>query len=220
MEEIEAQVQNKGIERIKTEIKEVEVKPKPKKERTQAQKEAFEKARKKRAENLKKKKEEAEGLAEAQDEAMVDYYGEPEVQPEPAPPPSKVIEAPKKRGRPRKKKVQEEPPAPHFIQPPNSVPSMYPVQGQHQFPFNPYAMYGYQPPPQPQPQPVVHNYYYGTNPREIKEKETIKEVEVKPEPEVIEQAEINPSMNGFDEVEDFEEEYELPPDPRVKYRFA
>ena len=76
MEDIEAEVQNKGIERIKTEIKEVEDKPKPKKERTQAQKEAFEKARKKRAENLKKKKEEAEGLAEAQDEAMEDYYGE------------------------------------------------------------------------------------------------------------------------------------------------
>ena len=32
MEDIEAEVQNKGIERIKTEIKEVEVKPKPKKE--------------------------------------------------------------------------------------------------------------------------------------------------------------------------------------------
>ncbi len=216
MEEIEAQVQEKGIERIKTEIKEVEVKPKPKKERTQAQKEAFEKARKKRAENLKKKKEEAQGIAEAQDEAMVDYYGEPEVQPEPAPQPSKVIEAPKKRGRPRKKKVQEEPPAPHFIPPQNSMPSMYPVQGQ--LPFNPYAMYGFQPPPQQAPQPVVHNYYYGTNPREIKEKETIKEVEVKPEPEVME-AEINPSMNGF-ESEDIEEEYELPPDPRLKYRFC
>ena len=51
MEEIEAELKNKSIERVKQVVIE-----KPKKERTQAQKEAFDKARLKRAENLRKKK--------------------------------------------------------------------------------------------------------------------------------------------------------------------
>jgi len=212
MEDIEAQVQEKSIERIKTEIKEIEVK-KPKKERTQAQKDAFEKARKKRQANLEKKKIEAQGLSEAQDEVMDDYYGEPdnEVQEivKEEPKPEKVIQAPKKRGRPRKKK--EEPPAPHFIPPTNSMPSMYPVQGQ----FNPYAFYGGMMPPQQQPQPVVHNYYYGANPKET-ERETIREVKPQEqEPEVQFEPEV------YQEVEEeYEDEYELPSDPRLKYRFA
>ena len=63
MEEIEAELKNKSIERVKQVVVE-----KPKKERTQAQKEAFEKARLKRAENLRKKKEEAHAELTAEHE--------------------------------------------------------------------------------------------------------------------------------------------------------
>tara|TARA_R100000655_G_scaffold32115_1_gene63908 strand:+ start:3364 stop:3987 length:624 start_codon:yes stop_codon:yes gene_type:complete len=207
MEEIEQQIQQKGIERIKAEITEVQEdkpQPKPKKERTQAQKEAFEKARKKRAENLAKKKLEEEAMTEVQDTEAVDYYGEEGDEEVEAPLPVKQPEKPppKKRGRPRKKK--QEPPAPHFVQPPSQYPQhLYPVQGQFPMMMNPYSFQ------QPQPQPVVHNYYYGTNPKEIKEKEIIREP-VQPEPQ---------KQVQFEE-EISEEEYELPADPRLKFRFA
>ena len=55
MEQIEAQIQEKGIEKSDDVIVQ-----KPRKPRSQAQKDAFEKARKKRAENLAKKKLEQE----------------------------------------------------------------------------------------------------------------------------------------------------------------
>lgn len=201
MDEIEAEIQTKGIERTKSIVSEEQpVKPKPKKERTQAQKEAFEKARLKRAENLARKKKEAQ-------ETLTNEYDDNEDIVEPEPEPQVVKPTPKKRGRPRKKKVQEQP-AEHFIPPTQGFPSqVYPTQEQaRMMMFNPYAMY----PPQqhqPQQQPVVNNYYYGTNPIENKT-ETIREkVAELPQPPPQEESSS-------------EEEYELPIDPRYKFRFA
>ena len=204
MDEIEADIQTKSIERVKSVVIDEPVKPKPKKERTQAQKEAFEKARLKRAENLARKKKEAQ-------ETLTNEYDDNEdiaSQTCPQPEPQVVKPAPKRRGRPRKKKVQEQP-AEHFIPPTQGFPSqVYPTQEQaRMMMFNPYAMY----PPQqhqPQQQPVVNNYYYGTNPIENKT-ETIREKVAElpqPPPQEIESSS--------------EEEYELPIDPRMKFRFA
>ena len=202
MDEIEAEIQTKGIERTKSIVSEEQpVKPKPKKERTQAQKEAFEKARLKRAENLALKKKEAQ-------ETLTNEYDDNEDIVEPQPEPQVVKPTPKKRGRPRKKKVQEQP-AEHFIPPTQGFPSqVYPTQEQaRMMMFNPYAMY----PPQqhqPQQQPVVNNYYYGTNPIENKT-ETIREQVANP---------LQPPPPQ--EESSSEEEYELPIDPRYKFRFA
>ena len=110
MSDIMDVVDTKGIERtdIKMKIEEVSEAPtpKPKKERSQAQKEAFEKARKKRAENLAQKKLEEEAMAEViaeEGEVAVANGTSPSANP---------IEAPKKkRGRPKKSKiVNKEPP--------------------------------------------------------------------------------------------------------------
>ena len=59
MEDIEAELKEKSIERVIEEVKETP-KPKTKKPRSQAQIEAFEKAKLKRAENLRLKKEQKE----------------------------------------------------------------------------------------------------------------------------------------------------------------
>ena len=121
MEAIEQELANKSIERVK----QVVVEPKPKKERTQAQKEAFEKARIKRAENLAKAKAEKENVqatltSQDEFEALEDSGDEVEPEPAPQPEPQIIKPPPKKRGRPRKKK--EEPPAPHFIPPTHGQP--------------------------------------------------------------------------------------------------
>lgn len=203
-------VDEKGIERVEKAPAEKQTAPapapKPKKERSQAQKEAFEKARKKRAENLaKKKQQEAEQLHE---EAQMNLENK--------------IEAPKKkRGRPRKSKlVKDEPPAEQFIQPPQLNPRMnyYPVQGQQHYPyhggFNPY----YQPQPPPQ-QPVINNYYhYHTADNRVEFDEPHKPDLVPDEivPEINIQKE---KMVDFDD-EVIEEVYEPPPDPRLKFRIA
>ena len=214
MEGIEADIQSKSIERVaEPEPAQVQTKSieKPKKPRTEAQKEAFEKARLKRAENLKKKKEQNRILLTAEEEE--DEYIEEQadipagIPAQTAPPP-----APKRRGRPRKKK--EEPPAPHFIQPNSYQPqNLYPIQGQ-QPAFNPYQYWGGMPQPQA-PQPVVHNYYYGANPKETNQKETIREVQEK-----IQETPKPPTPEPIVFEEEYEEEYELPPDPRLKFRFA
>ena len=208
MEQIEAELNNKAIERVKEVVVE-----KPKKERTQAQKEAFEKARLKRAENIAKKKAEAQVNLNAEDEyndaeveeQPTEVQAPPQPQPEPKP-------APKRRGRPRKKK--EEPPAPHFIPPTTGIPqNLYSVQGHNNnYPMmmpNGFPYWMYQPPPQKEA--VVNNYYYGTNPKEIRSehKETIREPVKPPTPPA-------PVESSSEE----EEEYELPQDPRLKYRFA
>tara|TARA_S200002703_G_scaffold150707_2_gene149351 strand:- start:4685 stop:5326 length:642 start_codon:yes stop_codon:yes gene_type:complete len=119
---------------------------KPKKERTQAQKDAFEKARKKRMENIAAKKEE------------------------------EAKQPKKPRGRPRKKKGPLQPaadlvkpenyPRPVQHQPHPAVNHNIPYQG---------GIVGTMPPaqyyqPQPQPPPQVHNYYYGVNPPQREER--------------------------------------------------
>lgn len=217
MEGIEAEIKEKTIERVvepEPEPKPTKSLEKPKKERTQAQKEAFEKARKKRMENLAKKKlenrqeliKEEEDISD--DEIPIQNLTQP-TNTTPIPEPAK-----KRRGRPRKKK--EEPPAPHFIQPPNSVPqNFYPIQSQAQPHFNPYQYWGGVMAQQQPPQPIVNNYYYGSNPREIKETERVKEVpKEEPKPPTPEPVQVE------EEVIDDEIEYELPPDPRFKFRFV
>ncbi len=211
MEEIEQELTNKSIERVKQVI----VEPKPKKERSQAQKEAFEKARIKRAENLAKAKaekeqvkstltsqDEFEGLEDSGDELAP----EPPLQRQPQLQEQIIKPPPKKRGRPRKKK--EEPPAPHFVPPTQGMPqNFYPVQGQQQQSFM-YPPWMYQQPQQKEVQPVVNNYYYGTAPSSNNKETTIEKI-VKP-----------PTPPPPPQVESSEDEYEYAPDPRLKFRFA
>lgn len=210
MEGIEAEIEEKKIEREVSQPQE-KIVEKPKKARTQKQIEAFEKARAKRAENLKKKREE--------EEAMMANQPDDE--------PQNKIEKPKpKRGRPRKSKMKyEEPPAPQFV-PPQLPPQytqapMYPVQGQHYYP--PHYHQGFQ---APMPQPVNNYYYYGAPPTQEEPKvETAgsfsKKVQFEPEPEP-QPLPPDPQLFSHDVggMDASDEEVELPPDPRMKYRFA
>ena len=202
MEEIMNEVvDTKSIERSNVEMK-VEEKPKPvKKERSQAQKDAFERARKKRAENLAQKKLDEEAMKE-----VIALESEEEE----APPPPK-----KKRGRPKKSKMKkEEEPAEQFIPPQPVNPMMmnrYAQQPQTQDYFNPYAYYHPQPPVNQQP--VVNNhYYYGEQEKKVNEyvhQEEPKQVQFHPQELVQEYS-----------SEEEEEVYEMPPDPRLKFRMA
>ena len=139
---VEAEIDNKKIEREPAPPPAEKVVEKPKRARSQKQIEAFEKARQKRAENLAKKRAEEEALEPAE------VFEQNKIEKPP----------PKKRGRPRKSKMKtEEPPAPHFVQPPMGYPQMpYPIQG-HPWASIPHPASVYQPPPQPAP---VNNYYY------------------------------------------------------------
>ena len=199
MEAIEQELTNKSIERTKI------VEPKPKKERTQAQKEAFEKARIKRAENLAKakaEKEKVQATLTSEFDELEDSGDE--LEPEPEPEPKIIKPPPKRRGRPRKKK--EEPPAPHFIPPTHGQPqNFYPVQGQQPFMYPPSWMFQ---PQQKEVQPVVNNYYYGTAPSSNNKETTIEKI-VKP-----------PTPPPPPKVESSDEEYEMASDPRLKFRFA
>tara|TARA_R110000796_G_scaffold33586_1_gene86996 strand:- start:1563 stop:2156 length:594 start_codon:yes stop_codon:yes gene_type:complete len=197
MEGINEELDNKSIER--TEIKEV-VKEQPKKTRTEAQKQAFEKARKKREANLKARKEAEE----------LDSWAEDELQRED---PQPVIKPPaKKRGRPRKTKA--EPPAQQFIQPPD--PQLASGFGFGQ--INPYQYY--QPPPQPAP--VNNNYYYyGAQPPSKEEPKPEREVVF--EPQV--QSEPSPygSIHSDEELEEEDIDYDTYANQQatlLKYRFA
>jgi len=147
MEGIEAEIQNKSIEKS-IEIKEVEAPQKEKKPRSQAQKEAFEKARKKRAENLAKKK------ADEVNYSPINANGTEEVAQV-----EDIKPAPKRRGRPKKLTKNQEPQLQSFIPPPDPQLYQYPYQVQNQAQFNPYQYWGGM--PQQAPQPVVNNYYYG-----------------------------------------------------------
>ena len=210
MEDIEAEIEEKKIEReasqpVATPQVQDKVVEKPKRARSQKQIEAFEKARAKRAGNLKKKREEEEAMmadASAPDEA-----------------PQNKIEKPKpKRGRPRKSKMKrEEPPAQQFIQPPQ-LPQHYqlpyPVQGQHYYP-PPHYHQGF---PAPMPQPVNNYYYYGAPPTQ-EEPKVEKKVQFEPEPQPEPQP-LPPDPQLYQPEEESEDEVELPPDPRMKYRFA
>ena len=187
-------VDTKGIERV------VEA-PKPKKPRSQAQKEAFEKARQKRAENLARKKEEEE----------LEDWAEDEVDKE-LPPVKDIKPPPKKRGRPAgTRKIMNrrpEPPAQQFISPPDpQLYGQYPVMGQNPYPY-------YQPPPQPQQQPVNNYYYYGSAPPQ-EPREATEEPEFKNE--TILHAQPEPQ---YGEESSEEEEIDYPAQPQLKFRFA
>ena len=206
MEGIEAEVEKKSIEKsVEIVIKE---EPKPKKPRSQAQKDAFEKARKKRAENLiKKKAEEAEYEEE-------DYEEEPVVDIKPPP---------KRRGRPKKAMKNKEPKQVSFIPPPDpQLYSHYPyqVQNQAQPQFNPYNYWGggipphQAPAPAPAPQPVNNYYYYGEPPHTPQTSKYERQSEPSPEGSIDEDYE-----EAQEEAQ--EEEIEYPePAPQLKYRFA
>jgi hypothetical protein len=210
MEDIEAELENKSIEKsVEVSVKEVE--PKPKKPRSQAQKDAFEKARKKRAENLAKKKAEEEDKSDN----VVSNPNEPvdDIKPPPASKPKKT------RGRPKKLTKNQEPQPQSFIPPPDpQLYSQFPyqVQNQAQPHFNPYQYWGGGIPQQaPAPQPVNNYYYYGTPPQQTQEKQV----------EFVEAPAPAPSPDGsidYDYQEEFEEEeIEYPPtEPQLKYRFA
>ena len=198
MEGIEAEIENKSIEKS-VEIKVVEAEPKPRKPRSQAQKDAFEKARKKRAENLLKKK------AEEPVEKVADIK------------PASAPKVKKTKGRPKKLTKNQELQAQSFIPPPDpQLYSQYPyqVQNQAQPQFNPYQYWGGGIPPQqapaPQPTPVNNYYYYGAPPQEEKKVE------------FVEAREPEPSPNGSIEYEyEEEEEIEYPEEAsQLKYRFA
>ena len=204
MEGIEAEIEEKILERQPPSEVIEKVIEKPKKPRTQAQKDAFEKARKKRAENLAKKK--AERVEEEVKSIMEDDPTPMEVMKQ------NKIEAPKKkRGRPRGSKakiVREEPPLQQFIPPHQGYPPMpYPVQGQHYYQ------------PQPQPAPVNNYYYYGHQPHPG---QVAHPPPNEPEPEVEKRVQFEERPLSPDPIEEIEleEEYELPEDPRLKFRFA
>ena len=223
-------VETKGIEKVE-EIKIQETadavldpKPKPKrKPRTEAQKAAFEKARKKRAENLAKKKLEEEGgvsmgeganqiQASASDGTLQNptqdgvSTNSPEVRPKaPA----------KKRGRPKgSKKLKREPEPvvgqPNFLPqniPPEAGDIRYGYHQQNPYQFNPMMMY--QPPPQ------VHNYYYGHQQGAVHQQPRAQPPPQRPpSPEVVE-------SSSEEEVEQYiEYPQETYQEPSLKYRFA
>ena len=193
-------VESKGIEGVVEGVKET---PKPKKERSQAQKEAFEKARKKRAENLAKKKEAEE----------LDAWAEAEVDKE-LPKVADIKPPPKKRGRPKKAMNRRpEPQAPQYVPPPDpQLYSHYPIQG-----VNPYQHYQL-PPPQ---QPVVNNYYYGEQHHHLPQRGSeATKIETKEE---LPQFEPEPSPDGSivdSDEEEYQQQVQFDDTPQLKYRFA
>lgn len=231
-------VETKGIEKVDQEASGREIKiqetadavldpkPKPKrKPRTEAQKAAFEKARKKRAENLAKKKLEEEGgvsigeganqiQASASDGTLQNptqdgvSTNSPEVRPKaPA----------KKRGRPKgSKKLKREPEPvvgqPNFLPqniPPEAGDIRYGYHQQNPYQFNPMMMYHqqFQPPPQ------VHNYYYGHQ-----------QSQPQPQPQPPPQRQPSPEVVEESSEEEVEQYIEYPQEtyqePSLKYRFA
>tara|TARA_R110002110_G_scaffold45602_3_gene138830 strand:+ start:471 stop:1130 length:660 start_codon:yes stop_codon:yes gene_type:complete len=218
MEGIEAEITEKILERQPqsdlpppSEVVE-KVIEKPKKPRSQAQKDAFEKARKKRADNLALKKAERveEELKSMNDPTPMEVMTQ------------NKIEAPKKkRGRPKGSKktkiVNEEPPLQQFIPPPQGYPPMpYPIQGHPQY---------YHQPPPPQPAPVNNYYYYGAPPHPQGSSQGSSVVEVAPQsqPELSPDPQQVVSFAEEELVQEYdvseEEEYEIPIDPRHKFRF-
>jgi len=203
MEGIEQEITNKLIEKPKFETENL-VEVKEKKPRTQAQKDAFEKARAKRAENLAKKKE-----LENEKAKDVGVAGET------TNPISKELEKPKPKpkGRPkgsRNKKVMrdlEPPPTPDNPNYPQPV-FHSPHQAQdHGLKFQGHNPYHYQQPPQ------VHNYYYGHQ-QGITTKRTKKERPPTPIPQS--------SSESEEEISSSSEEEEIYEEPvaELKYRFA
>tara|TARA_Y100001951_G_scaffold104780_1_gene117677 strand:- start:530 stop:1183 length:654 start_codon:yes stop_codon:yes gene_type:complete len=217
MEAIEQELEAKGIEKSEPVIEEKKEEVKPRKPRSQAQKDAFEKARKKRAENLAKKK-----LEEAEKEVSIDTSNN-QIQEVPAEEEKLALSAEpqkpkKKRGRPRgsksklKKEPVPEPGTPNFLpphQPPPPGDLRYQYQPHHSQ-FNPWM--AYQPPPQ------VHNYYYGHQQGAVNQAPPPgAEPIVAPDPQL---SEPEPETAWSSESEEDEKDYLPPPDPRLKFRFA
>ncbi len=205
MEGIEAELENKSIEK-NIEIKEVETPKKEKKPRSQAQKEAFEKARKKRAENLAKKKEDEVNYSPINANGTEEVAQVEDIKPAPAPKTKKT------RGRPKKLTKIQEPQPQSFIPPPDpQLYSQYPyqVQNQAQPHFNPYQYWGGV--SAQQPQPVINNYYYGEQHHHQKiHTPELPQYEPEPSPE---------GSIDYDYCD--EEEIEYPStQPQLKYRFA
>ena len=193
MEDIEAEIQEKVIEKVVEPCETQELKPvKQKKPRTEAQKAAFEKARAKRMENLKKKQEE---------EVSAHSAG---VEDKPAP----------RRGRPRGVKVKEQIP----VRPePVNHPVYQPVN--HGIPFNqniPQNYYQWSPQPHivpQQPQPVNNYYYYGAPPPTPQHRDPPQQ-ELKP-------VELIQDSSSEEEYEYIQETYNAPrPQPKLQFRFA
>lgn len=179
MEAIDKELDEKMIEKseIQTTIVD-EVKPKVKKPRSEAQIKAFEKARAKRMENLKKKEEVSDATQEQEvvspdPQLAVDDKSVSFADPKPLP---VANEKPKRgRGRPkgvRNKKVMKHqepaptPDRPYYPQPvehpiPQAQPPQYQFQGQAP---NPYQQFQYYQPPPQQQAPVNNYYYYGQAP--------------------------------------------------------
>ena len=227
MDEIEQQLQEKGIEKSD----EVIIKEKPRKPRSQAQKDAFEKARKKRAENLAKKKLEQENeVRNTEPDPLVSKSNTAQPTPQPqsgeleltAPSvvedvgeSSKAPAPKKKRGRPKgskKLKREPEPPIGTFL-PPHTPPEAGDIRYQYQNPhhhsqFNPWM--AYQPPPQ------VHNYYYGHQQGAVNQAPEPAPAPAPPPP--LPRQEIE-EVEEEEDYEEEEEDYIAPPNP-LKYRFA
>ena len=224
MEAIEQELEQKGIEKTEPVIQEV----KPRKPRSEAQIAAFEKARKKRAENLAKKKLEGEEKAVSDDVSENQTPTDPEKHQELE---SSLEDggnasksAPKKkRGRPKGSKTKlkrepvPEPGQPNFL-PPNIPPEAGDIRYQYQQPhhsqFNPWM--AYQPPPQ------VHNYYYGHQQGAVNQAPP-------PEPVPVQEPEPEPLTTEPDWSSESEDEADYLPaplprttsaDPRLKFRFA
>ena len=224
METINQELEQKSIERPKDvdfatgeQVIEGGVVNKPKKPRTQAQKEAFERARKKRAENLAKKKELEEAVDSKSISEETPAITEQVVEKTPNPPQEKK---PVKRGRPkgaRNKTTMKREPEPQPAPPQPHQPA--PVYLDYPLPHNPrYPQYYHPPPmmyqqPPPTPQPVNNNYYYyGTPPPDPQLYHPQKEEDY---------VEVEDGLSSTDEdipyVNDIQQ---LPPQPQLKYRFA
>lgn len=212
-------VEEKGIEKLEDDIEIVEKvkEKKPRKPRSEAQKAAFEKARKKRAENIAKKKSQPQNEVSPELEENQTQLGDNEKLPDPPPTPKK------KRGRPKgskKLKREPEPPRGTYL-PPNIPPEagdiryayQQPPQGHHSQ-FNPWMAY------QPQPPPQVHNYYYGHQQGAVSQ---APEPAPAPAPEPVRP--ITPdyedsSEESVDYLDAPQYQEPLAPDPRLKFRFG
>ncbi len=226
---INQELAQKSIERPKgvdfatgEEVIEGGVVNKPKKPRSQAQKDAFEKARKKRAENLKKKKEAEEGVSQevkTEDSEVVEKSNT-------ATPPEPT--GVKKRGRPKgvkNKKVMKRDPEPEPPQPLPHTPA--PVYLDYPPPHNPrYPQQGlyyppppqyYHPPPQPQPQPVNNYYYYGSGQTPAPSPDP----QVHPPQKEEDYEVVEDSLSSEEEPDNIDYHHGvMPQTPQLKYRFA
>ena len=214
MEGIEKEIQEKVIEKEQSLVEDkpphsVSVEKKP---RSEAQKAAFEKARAKRAENLKNKE-----LKINPDTLEVATEAPSGVAPK------------KKRGRPRgstKAKQLEKPRLPEPVNNPVYQPVNHGLPFSAQTPqnFYQYDPRAFQPPPTPQPAPVNNYYYYGTPPPQDKEepRSILKKQPLSAKQESSseeEEYEESGDYGNYGNPEYIQDTYQ-PPEPKLKFRFA